>query len=293
MDRPAGAGLGPVRHHVAMPNLLAGLASLLWGTADFLGGLGVKGRSVLAFLTLTQLTGLTIVALLLVAFPADPSGTDLLIGVISGVLTVVLAGSLYRSLALGPMNVAAPLSAVVGAAVPVAYGLATGERPGVPAMLGIVVGLVGIVLVSTAKAQEQQRVAPLTLVLATTAGLMIGVVNILFAQTSEEGGLWPFAMTKLVAFVVVGIAFLVQRRRTGLRLGSPLLPVAAGGADAGATMSLLLALQRGSLILISILGGLFPVVTVVLARVVLKEPMTRWQLVGLAAAVVAVILLTI
>jgi drug/metabolite transporter (DMT)-like permease len=276
-----------------MPNLLAGLASLLWGTADFLGGFGVKGRSVLAFLTLTQLTGLTIVAVLLVAFPADPSGGDLLIGVVSGALTVVLAGSLYRSLALGPMNVAAPLSAVVGAAVPVAYGLATGERPGVPAMVGIAVGLAGIVLVSTGKAERQHRVEPITLVLATTAGCMIGIVNILFAQTSADSGLWPFAMTKLVAFAVVGIAFLVLRFRTGLRLGGPLLPVAAGAADAGATMSLLLALQRGSLILISILGGLFPVVTVLLARTILKEPMTRRQLAGLAAAIVAVILLTV
>jgi drug/metabolite transporter (DMT)-like permease len=276
-----------------MPNLLAGLASLLWGTADFLGGIGVKGRSTLAFLTLTQLTGLSIVAVLLVAFPADPTGADLWLGVVSGALTVVLAASLYRSLALGPMNVAAPLSAVVGAAVPVAFGFATGERPGVPAMLGIAVGLVGIVLVSTAKAEEQQRVAPITLVLATTAGAAIGIVNILFAQTSADSGLWPFAMTKLVAFVVVGTAFLVLRLRKGVRLGGPLLPVAAGAADAGATMSLLLALQRGSLILISILGGLFPVVTVLLARAFLKEPMTRWQVVGLAAAVVAVILLTV
>ncbi len=276
-----------------MPNLLAGLASLLWGTADFLGGIGVKGRSVLAFLTLTQLTGLTVVAVLLIAFPADPTAADLTVGVVSGALTVVLAGSLYRSLALGPMNVAAPLSAVVGAAVPVAFGLVTGERPGTLAILGIAVGLVGIALVSMTKAEEQARVAPITLVLATTAGLMIGIVNILFAQTSTDSGLWPFAMTKLVAFVVVGIAFLVVRRRSGVRLGGPALPVAAGVADAGATMSLLLALQRGSLILVSILGGLFPVVTVVLARAFLREPMTRWQLVGLAAAVVAVILLTV
>ncbi len=276
-----------------MPNLLAGLASLLWGTSDFLGGIGVKGRSVLAFLTLTQLTGLTVVAVLLIAFPADPTAADLTVGVVSGALTVVLAGSLYRSLALGPMNVAAPLSAVVGAAVPVAFGLVTGERPGTLAILGIAVGLVGIALVSMTKAEEQARVAPITLVLATTAGLMIGIVNILFAQTSTDSGLWPFAMTKLVAFVVVGIAFLVVRRRSGVRLGGPALPVAAGVADAGATMSLLLALQRGSLILVSILGGLFPVVTVVLARAFLREPMTRWQLVGLAAAVVAVILLTV
>jgi drug/metabolite transporter (DMT)-like permease len=160
-------------------------------------------------------------------------------------------------------------------------------------MLGIAVGLVGIVLVSTAKAEEQQPVAPITLVLAATAGAAIGIVNILFAQTSADSGLWPFAMTKLVAFVVVGTAFLVLRLRKGVRLGGPLLPVAAGAADAGATMSLLLALQRGSLILISILGGLFPVVTVLLARAFLKEPMTRWQVVGLAAAVVAVILLTV
>jgi drug/metabolite transporter (DMT)-like permease len=276
-----------------MPNLLAGLASLLWGTADFLGGLGVKERSALAFVTLTQMVGVAIVAILLVLFPADPTAGDLWLGVISGALTVVLAASLYRSLALGPMNVAAPLSAVVGAAVPVAYGLLTGERPGALAFLGIAVGLVGIVLVSATKTGAQQRVAPATLVLATTAGAMIGIVNILFAHTSEDSGVWPFAMTKVVAFAVVGAAFLAVRGRRDLRLGSLGLPVAAGVADAGATMSLLLALQRGSLVLISILGGLFPVVTVVLARAVLKEPMTRVQLAGLAAAVVAVVLLTV
>jgi drug/metabolite transporter (DMT)-like permease len=275
-----------------MPNLLAGVASLLWGTADFLGGIGVKGRSALAFVTLTQLAGLVIVSALLIVFPAEPTGADLGLGILSGVLTVVLAASLYRSLALGPMNVAAPLSAVVGAAVPAAFGFATGERPGAAAMLGIVVGLVGIVLVSTAQAEEHQRAAPITLALAATAGLMIGIVNILFSRTSTDSGLWPFAMTKLVAFIVVGVAFLVIRQHKGVRLGSLRLPVAAGTADAGATMSLLLALQRGSLILVSILGGLFPVVTVVLARAFLKEPMTRRQLAGLAAAIAAVVLLT-
>jgi drug/metabolite transporter (DMT)-like permease len=276
-----------------MPNLLAGLASLLWGTADFLGGLGVKGRSALAVVTLTQLTGLAVVAIVLVAFPVDPASADLWWGVLAGAITVVLVAALYRSLALGPMNVAAPIAAVVGAAVPVAFGFATGERPGVPAMIGIAVGLVGIVLVSVTRAAEEHRVPHATLVLAAIAGASIGCVNIVFAQTSTDSGVWPFAMTKLTAAVVVGAGFLVVRRRRGLRLGSLRLPVAAGAADSGATMSMLLALQRGSLILVSILGGLFPVVTVLLARTILKEPMTRWQLLGLAAAVIAVILLTV
>jgi len=268
-----------------MPNLLAGLASLLWGTADFLGGIGVRGRSTLAF-------GLAVVGGLLVAFPADPIRADLWWGVLAGGLTVVLVTSLYRSLALGPMNVASPVAAVVGATVPVAFGFATGERPGSLAVLGIVVGLAGIVLVSATKNEVQHRVAPITLALAAIAGVASGTINILYAQTSTGSGLWPFAATKLTATLAVGAAFLVLRRRSDLPLGGALLPVAAGAAEGGAAMSMLLALQRGSLILASILGALFPVVTVLLARSILKEHMTSWQLAGLVAAVVAVILLT-
>lgn len=279
-----------------MPNALAGIASLLWGCADFFGGIAARGWGVQRVGVVAQSVGLAVVALALLFVPADPSANDLLWGVAAGVASAIGLATLYRSLAIGPMNVAAPTTAVVGAAVPTAVGLIGGERPGPWALLGVLLAVVAVALVGFTSAGETERrdgSGPVIL-LAASAGLSLGVMSACFAQTSTASGLWPVGTARLVASVLLAGSMLVVR---GAHAGWPTrgvkFAVAAGAADVGATISIALALQRGSLILVGVLGSLFPVATVLLARFVLRETIGRAQFVGLGCAVVAVALITL
>ena len=278
-----------------MPNLLAGLASLLWGTSDFLGGIAVRGRSAVRFGSLTQPVGVAVVALVLAFVPADPSRADIAWGLVAGVATATSLVTLYRSLAIGPMYVAAPVAAVGGCAVPVVIGLISGERPGTLALFGVVLGIISVVLVGIQPHEpEESRKVRNVLALSAAAGVAIGLAVACFAQTSTESGVWPLGASKLMAAAILGSIALLSRRTDASADGwNPWLVPAVGIGDAAATMLMLLALQRGSLVLVSVLGGLFPVVTVVLARSFLNQRFARIQLLGLAVAVLAVVMMTV
>lgn len=277
-----------------MPNLLAGLASLLWGTSDFLGGIAVRGRSAVRFGALTQPVGVAVVALVLVFAPADPSQADIVWGLVAGVATATSLVTLYRSLAIGPMYVAAPVAAVGGCAVPVVIGLISGERPGTVALIGVVLGIIAVVLVGIQPDErEEGRQIRTVLALSVTAGLAIGLAIACFAQTSAASGVWPLGASKLMAAVILGSIALLSRPTDASTSGrNPWLVPAVGIGDTAATMLMLFALQRGSLVLVSVLGGLFPVVTVILARTFLNQRFARIQLLGLAVAVLAVVMMT-
>jgi drug/metabolite transporter (DMT)-like permease len=131
------------------------------------------------------------------------------------------------------------------------------------------------------------------LLIAVGAGVGLGLANVAFAQTSVEAGLWPVAATKLVAATVLwGYVLATPRESDRPRSrGNVTSTIGTAFFDAGATMSLALALQRGSLVLVSMLGSLFPAVTVVLARFVLRERIGRTQMVGLGLALAAVVMI--
>jgi drug/metabolite transporter (DMT)-like permease len=276
-----------------MPIALAGLASLLWGTADFLGGLAASGWRAERVAAISQVVGLGLLLALapVLTGPLAPS-QDLAWGAAAGISGAVGATLLYRSLAIGPMNVAAPTIAVVAALVPAAIGLVRGERPGALALAGVALAILAVAMVGGASAPgpNEPRPSIRVLGLAAAAGVTLGLANVAFAQTSEESGLWPVTTTKLVAGIILWSVVLVTRGRNESR--SPRrnvrLAVWTGLVDVAATTCLALALQRGSLVLVSVLGSLFPAVTVVLARFVLEERIARLQAIGLALALAAV-----
>ena len=276
-----------------MPIALAGLASLLWGTADFLGGLSASGWRAGRVAAISQVVGL---AILLVLAPvltgALAAGADIGWGAAAGIAGAVGATLLYRSLAIGPMNVAAPTIAVVAAMVPAAIGLLRGERPGALALAGVVLAIVAVAMVGGASAPgpTEPRPSMRVLGLAAAAGATLGLANVAFAQTSQESGLWPVTTTKLVAGIILWSVVLATRPSDGPRTPRRNVRLAlwTGVFDVAATTSLALALQRGSLVLVSVIGSLFPAVTVVLARFVLEERIARVQAVGLALALAAV-----
>jgi drug/metabolite transporter (DMT)-like permease len=197
----------------------------------------------------------------------------------------------YAALGSGPISVVSPLTAVLVAAVPVGVGIALGERPGALAAAGTVLALVAIVLVSREATDEDVRPHRFTKTVAwltVGSGLAFGLNFVLIHQAPVEARLWPlfFARVSATAIVLVVAAFTGNFHAPR---GFPLrMALAAAVLDTGANVAMLLALQASLLSLAGVLISLYPAATVLLAIVVLREQVTRWQALGMVLALVAV-----
>lgn len=280
-----------------MAVLSALLASVLWGTADFLGGRTTRRLPVASVLGVSQLAALlALVPLAAVLGAFDEPRSYVLPGLAAGVAGVLALGAFYRALATGTMGVVAPLAAL-GVVVPVVVGLLDGERPGPWRLAGIALGVVGIVLASGPELSGGTGGRPL--VLAALAGLGFGVVFVLLAEGSESGSTGAVVMTlltmRLVSVVLLTLLLLLAAPRRGVELSVRRadLPVllAIGAFDVGANGAFALASQSDLVSVASVLASLYPVVTVLLARQLLAERLARTQLVGVGLAMAGVGLL--
>jgi drug/metabolite transporter (DMT)-like permease len=197
----------------------------------------------------------------------------------------------YAALGSGPISVVSPLTAILVAGIPVGVGLALGERPGAIAAVGVVLALVAVVLVSREATDEDVTPHKFTAKVAwltVGSGVAFGLNFVLIAQAPTEAALWPLVFARLSASVLVLVIAAVS---ANLRAptGTPLkLAVLAAVLDVGANIAMLLALQASYLSLAGVLMSLYPAATVLLAIVVLRERVTRWQTVGMVLALVAV-----
>ncbi len=197
----------------------------------------------------------------------------------------------YAALGAGPISVVSPLTAVLVAALPVGVGIAIGERPGAIAAAGTALALVAIVLVSREATDEDVRPHRFTKTVAwltVGSGLAFGLNFVLIHQAPVEARLWPlfFARVSATAIVLVVAAFTGNLHAPR---GFPLrMALAAAVLDTGANVAMLLALQASLLSLSGVLISLYPAATVLLAIVVLRERVTRWQALGMVLALVAV-----
>ena len=280
-----------------MPAVLALLASLLWGTADFLGG-SVSRRlpvgSVVGTSQLVALLGLLPVAVLTGAL--DEPRRYLLPGVAAGLIGSVALAAFYRALALGTMGVVAPVAAL-GVVVPVAAGLAGGESPSVLQLGGIAAAVVGVVLASGPELRGQAGARPL--LLAGVAAVGFGVVFVLIAEGSASGSFGSVVMTlltmRLTAVLLLTGLLLARAPQAGLELGVrrrdlPVL-VTVGALDVGANAAFAVASQSDLLAVTAVLASLYPVVTVLLARQLHGERLVGPQLPGVGLALLGVVLL--
>ncbi len=197
----------------------------------------------------------------------------------------------YAALGSGPISVVSPLTAVLVAGIPVAVGLALGERPGAIATVGVVLALVAVVLVSREATDDDVKPHRFTRTVAwltVGSGMAFGLNFVLIDQAPVEAKLWPlvFARISATVLVVVIAAISGNLRPPG---GVPLrLAVLAGLLDTGANVAMLLALQASLLSLAGVLISLYPAATVLLAIIVLRERVTRWQALGMALALASV-----
>ncbi len=278
-----------------MATLLALASAVVYGMADFCGGLASRRAATVAVVTVSQAAGLVGLLLVLPLLGGDPTGTDLVWGAVAG--TTGAAGLLlfYRALAVGVMSVVAPVTAVSTAALPVLGGLLLGERIGLLAALGIVLALTAVVLVAAEGGLSSLLDARLgTVAPALASGVVFGVFFILLDRTGEDSGLSPLVAARVVSVLLVGTLALASGR--SLRVPRLALPVVllAGVGDMAANALFLVATQvGGSLAITGVLASLYPASTVVLAQVVLRERLAGAQRAGLAVAAAAVVLIAL
>jgi drug/metabolite transporter (DMT)-like permease len=275
--------------------VLALASAVVYGAADFLGGLSSRRASAFGVVAVSQVVGLLALLVLLpwLGGPVGPS--DLAWGAAAGIAGAAGLVIFFRTLARGVMSVVAPVTAVTAAAVPVLVGLLGGNRIGPWAAAGIVLALAAVVLVSAEGGLSALRAArPASLAPALAAGAAFGLFFVLLDRTSQDSGLTPLVAARLASVACVVVVALAGRQP--LKVGRAVLPLVAlsGVGDMTANALFLLATQQeGQLAITGVLASLYPVSTVVLAQVLLRERLAAAQLAGLGTAVAAVALITL
>lgn len=309
--------------------VLAFTGALVYGSADFLGGLAARRlRSVVVTSTAAAVGVILLVALLPVV-SSTPTAADLMWGALSGVTGAIAIGLLYGCLALGPMSVLSPVTAVVSAIAPMLWGvLVIGEHLGPLALAGLALALIAIVLVALLPGEAIARPSLRGLAMAVGSGLGIGAFLIILDQTTEASGLMPLVLNRAVNALITGavaavLVIVAVRAGRGARAAvtahgihegaSPsghvdsvhstgplsmrtawVLAIACGLVDTVANVLLLWALRAGGdLAVVAALTALYPAGTVLLAAIVLRERIAAVQWVGLALALTAGALLAI
>ena len=286
-----------------MLTVIVGLSSaLIFGAADFLGGLSSKRIGSLLATPIAAGTGL--VALLLVsltlgrALPVlggEWSTEAVVLGALSGVAGAVAIGLLYACLAIGPMSILSPLTAVVSAIVPLSVGLARGERLGPIGYVALGIALVAVVLVGFVPEKGAVRPSLKGILMAIGSGIAIGAFLIIIDATPDESGVVPLIVNRAtnaaVMFAVLGVVTVVALRRGAerrpiVRRGIQ-LAIACGVVDVVANVGLLVGVRIGELSIMSVLTAMYPAGTIILAAIVLKERIAVVQYVGLALAIAA------
>ena len=285
-----------------MTALFALATSLLWGLADFGGGLLTRRTPALTVVVVSQTIAALVLGVVVLATGAwREAGGLLWFAVAAGVVGPVAMLSFYKALALGPMGVVSPLGSL-GVAVPVSVGLMVGERPGLLQLAGVAVAVVGIVLASGPElrgAPVRRRAVLLTLLAAFGFGAVMALIS--EASTTVTGLFLALFVQRVTNVAVGGAALFVSVRRGGRALpedGGRAVVVAAlpalafvGLADVAANGTYAVAAQHGPVTVAAVLASLYPVVTALAARGVLGERLRGIQAAGAGLALVGTVLL--
>lgn len=281
-----------------MFTVILGLAgALVYGAADFMGGLASRRISAIRVVAVGGVSGLIALLVALPVVGGRWSTEAVALGALSGVSGAAAIALLYACLAIGPMSILSPLTALVSAVVPLTAGLIRGEGFSAIGYLAIGLALVAVVLVGFVPGEKVVLPSTRALAMAVAAGTLIGVFLIVIDLTPEDSGLVPLVANRatnatILFIAIVVIAVVARARRQGAAAASAWRPgftlAATGGlVDAAANVLLLLALRAGELSVVSVLTALYPAGTIILAAIVLKERIAASQAVGLVLAIAA------
>ena len=273
--------------------LLALGAAVAWGAADFLGGIKSRVVATIVVVAIGQATGLALVGAVVIAQGEGPPEARYLgYAVLAGFAGALGIAALYRALAVGSMSIVAPITAT-GAVIPVIAGVATGERPTTVQGAGLALAFGGVILAARQDSSDlaSGRVAA-GVGIALLAAVGIGAFLLALDAASEGGVPWALLVQRsvCVAIVLAVAAFVRPRFRVGWRNAGPM--VAIGVLDMSANALFALASTRGLVSVVSVLASLYPVTTVLLARLLLGERIARPQQVGVVVALAGVVLIS-
>lgn len=266
------------------------LAAVSWGGGDFSGGVASKRTSVFRVVALAHAAGLVamIAMALFTGEPLSPA-SSLLWGAVAGLVGAFGIAALYRALALGRMGVVAPVAAVVTGILPVILGLYTEGLPDRVQIGGFALALLSIWLVAGRNEFGNSRRG---IGLAAMAGVMFGLFLIAGKQAGHGGVFWPLVAARLVSTSLMAVILLFSPRDPRA-LGRTLwLIVLSGLLDSAGNALFIAATRHGRLDVAAVLSSLYPASTVILARVLLKERIAKWQGVGIVCALIAVALIS-
>lgn len=269
--------------------LLALLAAVTYGAADFLGGLAGRRIPTIAVVLWSQAMGWMLAVMAALVFPAiKVSATDVWWGAAGGLVGTVGLFALYRGLAVARMGVVSPVAALLTALVPLTLGVALGERPGTTDWLGIALAFPAIWLVaSTTQEPDGVRGGARYGLLA---GLGFGLFFAALAQAGDDAGFWPLVAARTASVAVLAIVA-ATRRVLPPPPGTRFMVAVVGAGDILANVFLLLAFRSGYLTLVAVLASLYPAMTVLLAVWILSEPIGHRQRLGLVVALVSIALI--
>lgn len=275
-----------------MTALVASLAAVLFGGADFLGGFASRREPALVVTIGAQAIGFFVLVLSTVLMPpSDWLDPTLLWGVSAGLAGGLGVLALYAGLATGRMSLVAPVTAALSGSIPAAFGLlGTGERLGPTAIVGVLLALAAVIVVSATADDDGGGSGRRAVIYGVLAGFGFAASIVSYAHTDASTGFAPLALARVAAVTMLVLAALAQRRRLVPREGAVKLVVFTGVVDAAATIAQVTAVRMGPLAVASVLGALYPVATLLLARWILHERLHGWQRVGIALALVAVVL---
>lgn len=272
----------------------------MWGAADFGGGLLSRRYPAVAVVAWSQLAGLLCLGGVAVVTGALAGERGWLpwavVAAISGGLGLL---AFYQALAIGRMGVVSPITAL-GGIVPVIAGLAVGERPSTAQYAGMVLALAGAVAASgpelSAVAQEADgnagpHAGRRSVALAAVAGALFGFALVAIDGGAEHSPLMTLVGMRAVSVLCFAVVALALRTTGGIRAGSLPAVAVVGLADAGANLTFGVASTMGMVSIVSVLAGLYPVSTVVLALIFLGERLLPIQRVGVSIALVGIALL--
>lgn len=297
-----------------MLTVLFGLSgALVFGSGDFLGGLASKRMGAFLATGLAGLVGLFLLAGFTLFIPGEITTETVIYGLLSGVAGALAILLLYASLAIGPMSILSPLGALVSAIFPVMWALfVSHESLAWFGYLALGIGAVAIVLVAFTPEKNAVKPRARGIIFAVLAGILIGLFLIILDQAPSSAGLYPLVFNRIVNVTImfgsVGVmAFIRWAHRRGMfgKDGKPradlvvgdggalnyktgiLLAVGCGLLDATGNALLLLGIQTGNLSVMSVLTAMYPAGTIILAAFVLREKITKLQLIGMVLALAA------